>query len=161
MKQALAIALFFVGGLFCGVAGAQKVGAADIGGVVSGPKGPEAGVWVIAETTDLPDQVRQGRRHRRQGPLPHSRAAQGELHRVGERLRPRRLAEDQGRRPGKTLNLKAVAAKNEKEAAEYYPGMYWYSMLNIPAKDQFPGTGEKGNGIAPNIKTPGSLGRHA
>ena len=28
--------------------------ADDIGGVVSGPKGPEAGVWVIAETTDLP-----------------------------------------------------------------------------------------------------------
>ena len=26
----------------------------DIGGVVSGPKGPEAGVWVIAETRDLP-----------------------------------------------------------------------------------------------------------
>ena len=26
----------------------------NIGGVVIGPKGPEAGVWVIAETTDLP-----------------------------------------------------------------------------------------------------------
>ena len=26
----------------------------DIGGVVSGPGGPEAGVWVIAETRDLP-----------------------------------------------------------------------------------------------------------
>ena len=26
----------------------------DIGGVVAGPKGPEAGVWVIAETNDLP-----------------------------------------------------------------------------------------------------------
>ncbi len=26
----------------------------DIGGVVSSSKGPEAGVWVIAETTDLP-----------------------------------------------------------------------------------------------------------
>ena len=25
-----------------------------IGGVVTGPNGPEAGVWVIAETTDLP-----------------------------------------------------------------------------------------------------------
>src|SRR5919106_5423856 len=25
----------------------------DIGGVVTGPKGPEAGVWVIAETRDL------------------------------------------------------------------------------------------------------------
>ena len=26
----------------------------DIGGVVTSAKGPEAGVWVIAETTDLP-----------------------------------------------------------------------------------------------------------
>src|SRR5450432_3641668 len=26
----------------------------DIGGVVRGPNGPEAGVWVIAETHDLP-----------------------------------------------------------------------------------------------------------
>ena len=26
----------------------------DIGGVVRGPEGPEAGVWVIAETRDLP-----------------------------------------------------------------------------------------------------------
>ena len=26
----------------------------DIGGVVAGPSGPEAGVWVIAETRDLP-----------------------------------------------------------------------------------------------------------
>src|SRR5687767_7155955 len=31
-----------------------EIGANDIGGVVSGPNGPEAGVWVIAETFDLP-----------------------------------------------------------------------------------------------------------
>jgi hypothetical protein len=30
------------------------IDADDIAGVVTGPKGPEAGVWVIAETTDLP-----------------------------------------------------------------------------------------------------------
>ena len=30
------------------------VGQNDLGGMVSGPSGPEAGVWVIAETTDLP-----------------------------------------------------------------------------------------------------------
>ena len=33
---------------------AVGVDADDIGGVVTGPKGAEAGVWVIAETTDLP-----------------------------------------------------------------------------------------------------------
>jgi hypothetical protein len=31
-----------------------SVGTNDIGGVVTSSKGPEAGVWVIAETTDLP-----------------------------------------------------------------------------------------------------------
>ena len=31
-----------------------KIDNDDIGGVVTGPKGPEAGVWVIAETRDLP-----------------------------------------------------------------------------------------------------------
>jgi hypothetical protein len=39
-------------------AGAQQATVAidkdDIGGVVTGPRGPEAGVWVIAETTELP-----------------------------------------------------------------------------------------------------------
>src|SRR5207253_21989 len=34
--------------------GAVRIDADDIGGVVTGPNGPEAGVWVIAETTDLP-----------------------------------------------------------------------------------------------------------
>src|SRR5215208_5152356 len=33
------------------------VDADDIGGVVTGAKGPEAGVWVIAETTDLPTRL--------------------------------------------------------------------------------------------------------
>ena len=31
-----------------------RIDSDDIGGVVTGPKGPEAGVWVIAETSDLP-----------------------------------------------------------------------------------------------------------
>ena len=40
-------------------AAAIAVGAKDIGGVVSGPQGREAGVWVIAETTELPTQFRR------------------------------------------------------------------------------------------------------
>ena len=34
--------------------GAISIDNDDLGGTVTGPKGPEAGVWVIAETTDLP-----------------------------------------------------------------------------------------------------------
>ena len=33
---------------------AVNIGDTDLGGVVTGANGPEAGVWVIAETTDLP-----------------------------------------------------------------------------------------------------------
>src|SRR5688500_2848198 len=33
---------------------AIRIGGNDLGGVVTSAKGPEAGVWVIAETTDLP-----------------------------------------------------------------------------------------------------------
>ena len=33
---------------------AVSIGKVDIGGVVRGPGGAEAGVWVIAETTELP-----------------------------------------------------------------------------------------------------------
>ena len=41
--------------------------------------------------------------------------------------------------PGKHLNLTAVPAPNDAAAAQYYPAIYWYSMLKIPAADQFGG----------------------
>src|SRR5207245_11365825 len=41
--------------------------------------------------------------------------------------------------PGKQLNLTAVVAPNEAAAAQYYPAIYWYSMLKIPSADQFGG----------------------
>jgi hypothetical protein len=131
---------------------AQKVGPSDIGGVVAGPHGPEAGVWVIAETTDLPTKYAKvvvtddnGRYL-----IPELPKATYTVWARGYGLvdSPKVRTE-----PGKIRNLKAVLAPSEKEAAEFYPGMYWYSMINIPAKDQFPGTGEKGNGISSNIKS--------
>ena len=124
----------------------------EIRGVVSGPNGPEAGVWVIAETTDLPTKYAKvvvtddkGRYLIPQLPKASYRVW---VRGYGLVDSPKVSAT-----PGKTVNLKAVAAPSEKEAAQYYPGMYWYSMLNIPAKDQFPGSGEKGNGISANIKS--------
>ena len=74
---ATSVALTVVGVLSTIGAGAGQQSAArvaidndDIGGVVTGPQGPEAGVWVIAETTDTADPLDQERRHRRSGPLP-------------------------------------------------------------------------------------------
>ena len=56
---AVAIALVWAGsvvklGAQQAASGAVSIDGDDIGGVVTGPSGPEAGVWVIAETTDLP-----------------------------------------------------------------------------------------------------------
>jgi len=128
------------------------VDAQEIRGVVSGPNGPEAGVWVIAETTGLPTKYAKVVVTDDKGRylIPELPKATYSVWVRGYGLvdSPKVTAT-----PGKTVDLKAVPAKSEKEAAEYYPGMYWYSMLNIPAKDQFPGTGDKGNGISENMKT--------
>ena len=56
-------------------------------------------------------------------------------------------------RPGQQLNLQAVAAPTPQAAAAVYPANYWYSMIKIPDKSEFPGTGPKGNGIAPAMRT--------
>src|SRR5882672_865029 len=125
--------------------------AADIRGVVTGPNGPEAGVWVIAETTGLPTKYAKVVVTDDKGRylIPDLPKATYDVWVRGYGLvdSPKVKAAD-----GKTVDLTAVAAPNEAAAAELYPGMYWYSLIKVPGKDQFPGTGEKGNGISPNIK---------
>ena len=54
--------------------------------------------------------------------------------------------------PGQHLNLTALLAPSPAAAAEYYPGVYWYSMMKIPAAAEFLGTGANGNGIQPVMK---------
>ena len=131
---------------------AVKVGAADIGGVVTGPSGPEAGVWVIAETADLPTKFTKMVVTDEQGrylipALPNAKYSVW--------VRGYGLVDSAkvGSEPGKMVNLTAVKAPDDAAAAQYYPGMYWYSMLKIPAASEFPGTGPKGNGIPPFIKS--------
>ena len=60
---------------------------------------------------------------------------------MGARLWPCRFAASRRPRSARRVNLKAVAAPNEAAAAEYYPAIYWYSMLKIPEANLFPGTG--------------------
>src|SRR3954471_3565098 len=137
MKQGFGIAIFFLGGLLCGVAGAQKLGASDIGGVVSGPKGPEAGVWVIAETTDLPTEyakvvVTDDKGRYLIPALPKGNYAVW-VRGYGLVDSPKTSTS-----LGKKLDLKAVEAKSLKEAAEYYPALYWFSLIHVPPANEFP-----------------------
>src|SRR5881628_861549 len=135
-------------------AGAATVGAGDLGGAVTGTKGPEAGVWVIAETTDLPTKLAKivvtddmGRYL-----VPDLPKANYNVWVRGYGLvdSPKVKAA-----PGTTLNLKAVLAPDKKAATEYYPALYWFSLLQVPPKSDFPGTGPAGNGIASNIRSQG------
>ena len=112
----------------------------DIGGVVTSAKGPEAGVWVIAETRDLPTRFArivvtddQGRYV-----IPDLPNASYSIWVRGYGLvdSPKVRAT-----PGKIVNLKAVVAPNEAAAAQYYPAIYWYSMMKIPDKSEFDGKG--------------------
>jgi hypothetical protein len=133
---------------------AVTVDADDIGGVVTGPGGPEAGVWVIAETGDLGTKFAKVVVTDDQGRylIPDLPKAKYTIWVRGYGLVDSAKVSSE---PGKLINLTATPAPSEAAAAEYYPGMYWYSLLEIPGKDQFPGTGTEpgGNGIPKFMKT--------
>jgi hypothetical protein len=125
-----------------------SIDADDVGGVVTGPKGPEAGVWVIAETTELPTKfvrivVTDDRGRYVVPDLPKA------TYKVT--VRGYGLVDSPAVQavPGKTLDLTAVPAPNPRAAAQYYPAGYWLSLMKMPEKSEFPGTGAGGNGIAP------------
>ncbi len=92
------------------------VTANDLGGVVSGANGPEEGVWVIAETNDLPK-------------------ANYKIWVRGYGLIDSKPIESV---PGKKLALTAMRAPDARTAAQVYPANYWYSLLQIPPKSDFP-----------------------
>src|SRR5204863_4337574 len=127
-----------------------SIDADDIGGTVTSANGPEAGVWVIAETTELPTKFAKivVTDDRGRYVLPELPKASYSVWVRGYGLvdSPKvRTA------PGKILNLTAVPARNAAAAAEYYPAIYWYSMLRVPDRSEFPGTGPDGNGINPAL----------
>ena len=120
-----------------GPATAISVQGSEIGGVASGPSGPEAGVWVIAETADLPSRytkivVTDDRWRYLIRDLPQANYTvwvRGygliDLNKVWAST-------------GTTLNLNAAPAPNAAAAAQYYPPIYWFSMLRVPKKNEFP-----------------------
>ena len=131
---------------------AVRIDTDNLGGVVTSANGPEAGVWVIAETTDLPTKFVKivvtddlGRYV-----LPDLPEANYSVWVRGYGLvdSPKVQAA-----PGRILDLTAVVAPNPAAAAEYYPANYWYFLLRVPDKSEFPGTGPGGNGISENMKS--------
>ena len=117
-----------------------NVGADDnIGGTVTGANGPEAGVWVIAETADFPTKYRKIVVTDDRG-----RYLVPDLPRANYKVwvRGYGLVDSPAvsATPGSTLALTAVPAPNARAAAQYYPANYWYSLLRVPPKEAFPMT---------------------
>src|SRR6266516_4357029 len=120
-------------------AAAQQTAVEHIGGVVTGPSGPEAGVWVIAETTELPTKYAkivvtddQGRYV-----IPDLPTANYQVWVRGYGLvdSPKVRA-----MPGQQLNLTTVPAPDERAAAQYFPAIYWYAMMKMPSEKDFGGS---------------------
>jgi hypothetical protein len=128
------------------------VDADDLGGVVTGPKGPEAGVWVIAETRDLPTKFVKivVTDDRGRYLIPDLPKANYDVWVRGYGLVDSAKVKAA---PGKTMNLTAVVAPNPRAAADYYPAGFWFSLIRVPEKSDFPGNAPGGNGISPNIKS--------
>ena len=114
------------------------IDADDIGGVVTGTNGPEAGVWVIAETTDLPTRFTRSVVTDDQGRyvIPDLPVANYQVWVRGYGLvdSPKLRV-----KPGNILNHTAVKAPDERSAAHYYPAIYWYTMMKIPPAADFGG----------------------
>ena len=136
--------IFAVGAWLPILASAQdvvQVDADDIGGMVTSATGPEAGVWVIAETRDFDTFFARivvtdddGRYL-----VPDLPEADYELWVRGYGLADSMKVS--GER-GATVDLTAVVAPDEAVAAEVYPAAAWYAMMHLPSEaelDHVPG----------------------
>jgi hypothetical protein len=126
----------------------------DIGGVVTGPRGAEAGIWVIAETRETPTRLIKivVTDDRGRYLIPDLPKANYDVWVRGYGLVDSAKVKAA---PGKSLNLTAVAAPGPSAAAAYYPAQYWFSLLQLPPAKDFPGTGANGNGISESMRSQG------
>jgi hypothetical protein len=130
-------------GIFVAIAAANasaqtpQPGANDLAGRVTSAAGAEAGVWVIAETADLPTKYAKivvtdddGRYL-----IPDLPQANYRVFVRGYGLVDSAKVNAS---PGRVLDLTATPAPGDKAAAEIYPAVYWYAMLHVPAASEFP-----------------------
>ncbi len=151
-RNLLGLAVAMASLLCAGAVAQPAIDADDIGGVVAGPNGPEAGVWVIAETSDL-----QTRFARIVVTDEAGRFVVPDLPSASYRLWVRGYGLVDSAKvtaePGRVVALTATLAPNAAATAQIYPAIYWYSMLEIPDASQFGGK----SAIPPNVTQAGWL----
>jgi hypothetical protein len=122
---------------------------------------PEAGIWVIAETEDLPTKYAKivVTDERGRFLIPDLPKASYLVWTRGYGLLDSRKVKVT---PGRVLEIRAPVAPNEGSAAQYYPALYWYAMLGIPEAGQFPiGQAANQEQWLNVVKTNGCIGCHA
>ena len=109
----------------------------DIAGIVTGSNGPEAGVWVIAETRDLPTAFAKIVVTDDAG-----RFLVPDLPKAGYSVWVRGYGLVDSAKvtaaPGTRLNLTALRAPDARAAAMNYPPIYWFAMMRVPTAREFP-----------------------
>jgi hypothetical protein len=148
-----------------GVTGcAQKptipIDADDIAGVVTSSKGPEAGVWVIAETNDFPTFYLRSvvTDDAGQYVIPDLPAAN---YRVWVRGYGLADSEKTAAKLGTQVDLAVTLAPDAATAAKVYPAISWYSMLKLPQEDELKGIVPGGlNEYVSTIKNQSCVGCH-
>ncbi len=131
----IALAMVTSGSLAQTAPAGPVIDADDIGGVLIGPSGPEAGIWIVAETRDFKARYVKAVVTDDQGRfvLPDMPAANYQVFSRGYGLVDSAKV---AARPGVTVRLSARAA-TPAEAAKVYPAAYWYAMLKVPSKASF------------------------
>jgi hypothetical protein len=135
------------------------VDADDIGGVVTSADGPEAGVWVIAETDDL------GTRFARIVVTDdEGRYLVPDLPEASYRLWVRGYglvdSEPVAGDRGALVDLTAMTAPDAEAAAQVYPAAYWYSMMGLPTEEEVAGLDGGLNEYLTWVKNMGCIGCH-
>jgi hypothetical protein len=122
-----------------------------ITGVVRSAQGPEAGVWVIAETKDLATNFIKivVTDDRGRFMVPELPGASYSVWVRGYGLTDSRPITMKPAAAAITLDV--TPAATPQDAAKVYPGNYWLSLLEPPPAAEFPGTGA--NGLGPAMLT--------
>src|SRR5262245_6044604 len=141
------------------LAQAPAIDADDIGGIVTSSNGPEAGVWVIAETSAF--QTRYAKivvtDDNGRYVVPDLPAADYQLWVRGYGLAD---SDKTAAAPGKTVNLTAKLAPSPAVAAQVYPAIYWYSMVKVPEKSEVANLPGGLNQYLASIKNLSCIGCH-
>lgn len=114
------------------------IDADDIAGTVTSDAGPEAGVWVIAETSDFATAFLRSVVTDDAGRfvIPDLPAAR---YRVWARGYGLADSAKQPARPGQRMHIPTTAAADAAAAAALYPAIHWYAMMRVPAADELQG----------------------